>query len=199
MNLVPAVKKANEMKIPVINVDDKIDEKPLKDVEAKTTAYISTDNVQVGGKAAEYVRTRVSSGNEVAIIEGMSGVSESIQRRDGFRSKAEARGLKVVTSQPADWDRIKAWDVATNVMNRFPNLKAIYCCNDTMALRAVQATENAGKLGKVIIAATDGIDEAVESVKAGKLDATIAQDPYEEGATALRTLLSVISFDRMVT
>ena len=108
---------------------------------------------------------------------------------------------KSSASQPADWDRIKALDVATNVMNRNEDLVAIYCANDTMALGAVQAVENLKR--NVIVVGTDGIDEAVESVKAGKMAATVAQDPYAMGVTAVQTLQKLINgedveFDMLV-
>lgn len=56
-------------------------------------------------------------------------------RRRGAREVfVKSSSIKLVASQPADWDRIKALDVATNVLSRNPNLKAFYVANDTMAM-----------------------------------------------------------------
>ena len=138
----------------------------------------------------------------MAIIEGMAGNASGDARRDGFKDKIMTYpGFEIVASQPGDWDRIKALDVATNVMNRNEDLVAIYCANDTMALGAVQAVNNAKK--DIIVVGTDGIDEAVEAVKSGAMAATVAQDPYAMGATAVQTLQKLIKgeaveFDMLV-
>ena len=94
-----------------------------------------------------------------------------------------------MASQPADWDRIKALDVATNVLQRNPNVKAIYCANDTMAMGVAQAVANAGKTGKVLVVGTEGIPEARKMVEAGQMTATIAQNPADIGATGLKLMV----------
>ena len=192
LNLVPTVVKANKKGIPVVNVDEGIDLKALKDAGGSVYAFIRTDNFKIGEQAADFVASKFSGG-EVAIIEGMAGNSSGDARRDGFKSKIGTySGFKVVASQPADWDRIKALDVATNMINRYPNLKAIYCANDTMALGAMQAVKNSKKIDQIIVVGTDGIPEAVESVKAGDMAATIAQDPFNMGTTGVRMLVEII-------
>ncbi|MFS3733367.1 substrate-binding domain-containing protein, partial [Escherichia coli] len=87
-----------------------------------------------------------AEGGEVAIIEGKAGNASGEARRNGATEAfKKASQIKLVASQPADWDRIKALDVATNVLQRNPNIKAIYCANDTMAMGVAQAVANAGK------------------------------------------------------
>ena len=202
VNLIPTVVKANKQNIPIVNVDEGVDQKALTDAGGKIAAYIRTDNYAIGEKAADFVASQLPDGGKVAIIEGMAGNASGDARRDGFKDKiATHAGFELVASQPADWDRIKALDVGTNIMNRNEDLVAIYCANDTMALGAVQAVENLKK--NVIVVGTDGIDEAVESVKAGKMAATVAQDPYAMGVTAVQTLLKLIKgetveFDMLV-
>lgn len=71
-----------------------------------------------------------------------------------------------------------------------PNIKAIYCCNDTMALGVLQAVKNAGK--DVIVVGTDGAEEALQSVQAGELSATVAQDSAGIGATSLRRMIEAV-------
>ncbi len=202
VNLIPTVVKANKQDIPIVNVDEGVDQKALADAGGKIHAYIRTDNYAIGEKAADYVASKLPDGGKVAIIEGMAGNASGDARRDGFKDKiATYAGFEVVASQPADWDRIKALDVGTNVMNRNEDLVAIYCANDTMALGAVQAVKNIKR--DVMVVGTDGIDEAVESVKAGDMAATVAQDPYAMGVTAVQTLLKLVNaetveFDMLV-
>ena len=91
--------------------------------------------------------------------------------------------------QPFPSTVIKALDVATNVLQRNPNVKAIYCANDTMAMGVAQAVANAGKTGKVLVVGTDGIPEARKMVEAGQMTATVAQNPADIGATGLKLMV----------
>ena len=61
-----------------------------------------------------------------------------------------------------------------------------------MALGALQAVKNAGKLGQILVVGTDGAAEALESVKAGELSATVAQNSAEIGATSLRRMIKSV-------
>ena len=163
VNLVMPVARAWKKGIYLVNLDEKIDMDNLK---------------KAGGNV------------EVAIIEGKAGNASGEARRNGATEAfKKASQIKLVASQPADWDRIKALDVATNVLQRNPNIKAIYCANDTMAMGVAQAVANAGKTGKVLVVGTDGIPEARKMVEAGQMTATVAQNPADIGATGLKLMV----------
>ena len=190
-NLINGIVQANEKGIYVMNIDEKIDIDSLKNAGGSVIAFATTDNEAVGKKGAEFIINQLGkSGGDVAIIEGKAGNASGESRKNGAtKAFKAAEGIKLVASQPADWDRQKALDTATSYIQMYPNLKAIYCCNDTMALGALQAIINADKLGKIIVVGTDGSAEALESIRAGQLSATVAQDPAEIGATSLRKMV----------
>jgi D-allose transport system substrate-binding protein len=52
--------------------------------------------------------------------------------------------------------------------------------------------KNANKLGKVMVIGTDGVPEAMASVKAGELTATAAQDSAAMGAKALNVMIETL-------
>ena len=192
VNLIPGVVQANEKGIYVMDIDEKIDMNQLKAQGGSVIAFATTDNVAVGKKGAQYIIDNVPAGSEVAIIEGKAGNASGEDRRDGARQAFEAAGLKVVASLPADWDRQKALDVAASYIQQYPNLKAIYACNDGMALGAVQAVQNADKIGQIIVVGTDGDKEAVDSIQQGLLSATVAQDPAGIGAASLEAMVEAV-------
>jgi D-allose transport system substrate-binding protein len=200
VNLIPGVVRANKAGILVVNIDEAINSAELANQGGKVISFVTTNNVKVGAQAAQFViKTVGQAGGEVAIIEGMSGNVSGNDRRDGFRADiVKASGFKLVASQPGNWDRVTALNVASNMLQRFPNLKAIYCCNDTMALGAAQAVQNAGKKG-VVVVGTDGIPEAIAAINEGRLTATVAQDPGEVGAESLRLLLVALSGKQVPT
>jgi len=199
-NLINGIVQANKKGIYVMNIDEKIDMDTLKSAGGSVIAFATTDNVKVGEKGAEYIIDKLKDGGEVAIIEGKAGNASGEARKQGATDAFKnADGIKLVSSQPADWDRQKALDTAASIIQKHPDLKAIYCCNDTMALGAVQAVKNADKLGKIIIVGTDGAQEALKSVENGELSATVAQDSAEIGATSLRQMIKAVKAGGEIT
>jgi D-allose transport system substrate-binding protein len=192
VSLIPSVVEANKKGIYVVNIDEKVDMTELKNAGGYVYSFITTDNVKVGEKAGQSIVDKLgAAGGKVAIIEGKAGNASGADRKTGADNAFKAASnIKVVDSQPADWDRTKALDVASNILQKNPDLKAFYAANDTMALGALQAVSNAGLDGKVLVVGTDGAPEALQSVADGKLFATVAQDPGQIGATALDKLIN---------
>lgn len=186
-NLVNTIADANAKGYLVADIDERVNQESLTAAGGALVSFITTDNEFVGKTAGEYIASLLASGDEVAIIEGKAGAVSGEKRKAGCQAAFEAAGLKIVDSQPADWDKTKAYDLATNLISKNANLKAIYCCNDTMAMGAQEAVENSGK--DIIVVGTDGNSDAIESVKAGKLAATIAQDPAGVAARSLELLV----------
>jgi D-allose transport system substrate-binding protein len=192
VNVVPTIAKANQKGIYVVNIDEKVDMQQLKSAGGSVLSFVTTDNEKVGEKAAKFIVDKLgSAGGNVAIVEGKAGNASGEDRKNGAKKMFESTsGIKIVASQPADWDRSKALDVATNMLQRNPDIKAFYCCNDTMALGVLQAVQNSGK--NILVVGTDGDPEAVKDIQAGKMSATVAQDPAKIGATSLDLLIKAL-------
>lgn len=183
-NLQPFLDRANEAGIPIINVDD---------AKVDATVFVGGDHREMGVMAANYIAEQLADGGQVAQIEGQAGSPAAQQRIDGYSTTVgENGGLELVASQPGDWDRLKALDAAANIMRANPDVMAFYANNDTMALGVVEAVTNAGKEGQVIVVGTDGVPDAIQSVRDGKMNATIASFPYEMGRTALEVAIRLL-------
>lgn len=125
VNLVMPVARAWKKGIYLVNLDEKIDMDNLKKAGGNVEGFVTTDNVAVGAKGASFIIDKLGAeGGEVAIIEGKAGNASGEARRNGATEAfKKASQIKLVASQPADWDRIKALDVATNVCNVIRILK----------------------------------------------------------------------------
>lgn len=176
-NLIPAIAAANKAGIPWIVVSEDQDQDVLDMYNAKVTARCRLSFYDEGIIAGKYFVDVLGGEGEVALIEGLAGTSATNDRIAGFKAAIKDSNLKLVASLPGDWDRQKAYNVAAGMIQSNPNLKGIYALNDTMALGAVPAIQQAGK--KVLIVGDDGSKEAFESIRDGNLAATVDGVAYQ--------------------
>ena len=80
--------------------------------------------------------------------------------------------------------------VAENIIQAHPDLAAIYATNDEMALGALKAVEGAKK--DIIVVGFDGQKDALASIEEGKLSATVAQHPFQEGYFGVEAAIKAI-------
>ena len=186
--LLPCLKHANEMKIPVADLDNNLDPEITKKAGVDIAFHIGSDNEAAGAKGADYLASVLGKDAKgpVLVIEGLSGNITGQKRARGFANelKKPAPGLNIVASLPGDWDSQKAANITNDTLQRSPDLVAIFCANDDMALGAVEAARAAGK-DKMIVIGVDGNTDAVKSIKAGRLNASVAQLPYLVGKQAV--------------
>jgi D-allose transport system substrate-binding protein len=188
VNLNSQIAAATRRGIYVVNIDEMVDRDNLRSQGGAVQGFVATDNVSVGRLGAGFIITSLPGGGDVAIIEGRAGNVSGEDRKNGAtQAFSSASGFNLVASQPADWDRTLAFDLANNYLTRFPNLRAIYCCNDTMAMGALEAVRRSNR--NVIVVGTDGNPDAIASVKAGELGATVAQDTNAIGSIGLDLLI----------
>lgn len=166
------VERAKQAGIPTFCMDREINSR-----DAACTQLLS-DNFTGCVKLGQYfVRQLNKKGNYVEIL-GLVGDNNTWNRSNGFHSVVdEFPGLKMVAQQSADFDRNKALEVMESIMQANPDIDAVFCGNDAMALGAYQAVLSAGKTDKIKIFGFDGSDDAIESIVAGKLSATVMQFP----------------------
>lgn len=175
-NMVSGVIKACEAGIVVVNNDEGIDLEAVMEGGGNMAGFVCTDNIAVGQTGGQFIVDTIGEG-QVAIISGTDGNTTSIARVSGATEIFEAtEGVELVAVQNGDWDRMVAMDAATNIMTTYPDLKAFYCANDTMALGVYEAVLNAGKDDQIIVVGTDAVTGAKESVRDGGLAATVGQD-----------------------
>ncbi len=139
-NLCPAVEKAEEAGVLVLNVNDA--------VLPGARQWVGPNQIQNGISAAEYVLENLPAGAKVAVIEGQAGVYAAGQRTKGFTDTATAGGLDVVASVPGDWDIQKALDAAATIIQQYPDIAGFYANNDTMALGIAEAVNAADLTGQ---------------------------------------------------
>lgn len=186
--VVPVLESAVESKLPVLLIDTDADFK------GKTT-FIGTENFTAGQEGGKLLASMLQKGDKVVLIEGALGNSATDARIKGAKESLEAAGMVIVAQQPADSDKTKAMSVMENILQKNADVKGVFSANDDMALGVLRAVEAKGLDIKVI--GTDGTEEAVESILAGKLAGTIAQSPYNMGFEGVKKALEAIKGEKI--
>ncbi len=189
--LVSACKRAQQANIVVINIDNKLDDDVLKDAGIQVP-FVGPDNRAGARLVGDYLAKHLKAGDEVAILEGVRTAYNGQQRRLGFEDAMKAAGMHVVDSQSAQWEMDLANKTAAAMLNEHPDLKALLCSNDSMALGALAAVKAAGRAGKVQIVGFDNISAIRQAVKDGAVLATADQHADQLAVYGIEYALRVL-------
>ncbi|HET6955208.1 MAG TPA: substrate-binding domain-containing protein [Vicinamibacterales bacterium] len=191
--IVSALVKAKNAKVPIVIVDTRVDAKAAADAGVKTETFVGSDNYAGGKLAGDYL-VKVTGGKaHVGILEGIPGHETGDSRLRGFRDAVkDAAGVTIVASQPANWERDQGFNVFQNMLQAHPDIDSVFACSDLMALGAVEAIRAAGKTGTIKVIGFDALDDAKKAIAAGTMEASVAQFPSEMGKAAVESAVKVI-------
>ena len=137
--------------------------------------------IQLGQYFVEVMNGR---GNYVEIL-GIVGDNNTWARSRGFHSVVDCyEDLHMLSQQTADFDQNKAMEVMESMMQANPNIDAVFCGNDAMAMGAYQAVLGAGKENHIKVFGFDGAEDCVNAIREGKVEATGMQFPKTMATTA---------------
>ncbi len=190
--LVAVCKKAMDAGIVVVNIDNKFDEAVLKDKGIRIP-FVGPDNCKGAKLAGVYLASRLKPGDQVTIIEGAPNTYNGIQRKLGFEEAMLSNGLEIVDSQSGNWETDEAEVIASAQINKYPDLKAILCANDSMALGAVAALHGAGKTDDVYVVGFDNIAAVQRLLKEGKVLCTVDQHGDQLAVYGIEHALAMLS------
>jgi len=189
--LVTALRRAKEAGILVVNIDNKLDADVLKQA-GLTVPFVGPDNRAGAKQVGEALAQKLKAGDEVAIIEGIPTAFNGQQRRAGFEDAMKAAGMNIVSIQSGLWEMEKANAVAAAMLSEHPQLKAILCANDNMALGAVSAIQAAGKAGAVLVAGFDNISAIRPLLEKGQVVATADQHADQLALFGIEAALKIL-------
>lgn len=184
-NLTSAVESANDAGVVTVNVNDGL--------IAQAQHYVGPNAYMNGQLAAEWISEKLGDEGDVAVVIGMAKAFAARERTAGFEDwiADNNSGLNIWSEQNADWDRTKAKDLAATWIQQNPDLKAIFCNNDDMALGVVEAVKEAE--ADILVVGVDGIGEAYDSIRNGGLDATVDSFPYYMAQVATECTLRALA------
>ena len=150
-----------------------VDRRILSD---KYTAYIGADNYELGKAVGNYIAHRLKGRGKVVELSGLVGSTPAIERHQGFMSAiSQYPDMTLLASEDAGWLQQPAEAKMDSLLQRFPEIDAVYGMNDRMAAGAFRAAGRRGREKEMIFVGIDalpGKGNGVELVLDSVLDAT---------------------------
>ena len=166
---VAAVAKARAAGVAVFLIDREIN------ATGSAAAQIVSNNYQGAGLGAqEFARLMGEQGSYLELVGRESDTNAAVRSRGYHDVLDRLPNLKMVGRQSANWSQTEAFQKIETMIQANRDIKGVIAGNDTMALGAAAALEAAG-LSKVIVVGFDGSPDAIASIKAGRMKATVLQ------------------------
>ncbi len=196
--LVGVTKEAAAAHIPVIIVDSSIDD------SAPVLTTIQSNNAENGRLVGDWLVSQVKGKDlHIALLSGAQGNVVGEARRNGVMGgilDAQLRqlghaGLTVVGQGWGGWTQEGGVKAMEDLLTAHPDINAVLAENDSMALGALRAMQDAGKADKdiLVFAAADGQKEAIKLIQEGKYGATGLNDPEVIGKMAADLAVKVVN------
>jgi ABC-type sugar transport system substrate-binding protein len=188
----PTIAKANKANIPVILVNDTIDEANLKAEGGFVETYVGIDQYKSAALAGAYAANNLPGG-KILLLEGIAGVDAHDQRLNGFKDQVAGKpGFEIIASLAAHCDRNEAYNVMQDVLTRYPDVNLVWAINAEMGQGAIRAIEEAKKTG-ITVFDFDNSKDDIEAIKAGTLAGSIDQYPAVQARASIQACLDVLA------
>ncbi|MCP4455443.1 MAG: sugar ABC transporter substrate-binding protein, partial [Planctomycetes bacterium] len=182
----PAVDKAVDAQIPMVNVNSETRSQP--------TAFVGSRDEDSAEIAIRYLAERLNGTGRIVMMHGYPGQAAEVKRTLGaLETLKEYPGLTLLAEQTANWSREEGMALMENWLQAYPGqIQGVFAQNDEMGMGALRALKDAGVKAQIVLVSVDAIADALNAVKAGDLDATVFQNARAQGATAVETAMRII-------
>jgi ribose transport system substrate-binding protein len=181
LELIPALKKAQDAGIVIITIENPLNAELSHKVGLNGVAFVGANNELGAYEAARVITSQLSEPTKTLILEGKSTTISSEDRKNGaLRAFRENTNIVAVITESAHWKIDEAYQVTQSQFVANPDIGAIFCANDMMALGALEYLKQAGRTD-VLVAGFDAIEQARQSIQGGRLSVTVDQQAAMQG------------------
>jgi ribose transport system substrate-binding protein len=131
----------------------------------------------------------------VILLRYAEGSASTTHREEGFleEMKKFAPDIQLLSAnQYAGVTMEKAYQVAQNLLNRYPNVDGVFCANEVSTQAVLRALQTAKKTGKVKLVGFDANETLVNALRTGEVHGLAVQDPFGMGYLAVKTAVQVL-------
>jgi len=175
--LTSPVRDAARDGIPVIVIDSGLQGQDY-------VSFVATDNFQGGVLAARRMGELLKGKGEIFLIRYQEGSASTMERERGFLEtvQKEFPGLKLlVKDQYAGATTETAFQLAENLLSRFPKVEGIFCPNESSTFGTLRALQEFGLAGKIFFVGFDSSPKLIQALRAGQINGLVHQNPVKMG------------------
>lgn len=180
------LKEAREKGIKLVFIDSYTQEE-LQDLT------VATDNLEAGRKLGEYASTLLHKDSRIAIVSHVKGVSTAMEREQGFREGLGEYAGNVAEVVYCNSLFDKAYELAQELMEKYPDLEMIAGMNEYSAVGAARAVRDAGAQDRIKIVGVDSSMEAVSLMEQGIFKCLVVQKAFKMGYIGVRETLRLLN------
>ena len=189
--LVPTVEKMNKANIPVFNYCNEM-------AGGKYHIYVGCDDETLAYEIAKFAFKTIGNKGKVIIQDGVPGAITAQNRHKGFmKAIQETPGIELLTSQPANYNRLLGMQVMENLLQRFPKIDVVLAANDEQALGCVEAIDAAGKLKEIKVTGVDANYDAAMSISQGRHFASADYSGHNQGYLATKAAIKYLMGEKI--
>lgn len=185
----PLIDKAVGLNIPVVTID--ADAK-----NSKRQSFIGTNSYKLGFESGKMLAEAANGKAQVAVIlnnysDGGENVVQNL-RFSGFREAIkDFPEIEIKTVQTSKMGIFSAEEVTQDILNKFPDVNAIYCTSSKDTLGAAQVVVDFNKVGDITIIGYDDLPQILRYVEKGVVYGTVVSDPVNMGYQSIKALVEL--------
>lgn len=182
--LMRPVRDASREKIPVVIIDSALQGDDY-------ISFVATDNYKGGVLAGSRMGELIQGKGNIIMIRYQAGSASTTKREAGFLDTVMQEFPDVnflVQDQYAGSTTETAYQLAENLLNRFPDVDGIFCPNESSTFGTLRALQEAGKAGKIIFIGFDSSPKLVQGLQEGHIHGLVLQDPVKMGYLGVRQM-----------
>ena len=183
--LMRPVRDAVEGNIPVVIMDSDLQGEDF-------ISYVATDNYQGGFLAAERIGELLKGEGNLILIRYQVGSASTTNRERGFVDTIRNSFPQInflVEDQYAGATTETAYQLAENLLNRFPDVQGLFCPNESSTFGALRALQESGRAGSIKFVGFDSSPKLVQGLEEGHIHGLILQDPIKIGYMGVKQMV----------
>jgi ribose transport system substrate-binding protein len=155
-------------------------------------SFVATDNYRGGVLAAKRMGELLKGKGKIFLIRYQVGSASTTKRENGFQETLVEDFPEIsflVQDQHAGTTTETAYQLAENLLNRFPDVDGIFCPNESSTFGTLRALQEAGKAGKIVFIGFDSSPKLIQGLRDGHIHGLVHQDPVRMGYLGVRQMV----------
>jgi len=184
--LMRPVQDAVSEKIPVVIIDSALQGSDF-------VSYVATDNYKGGVLAARRLGELLKGQGRIFLIRYQEGSASTVQREAGFYDTVTAEFPAIallVKDQYAGATTETAYQLAENLISRFPDVDGVFAPNESSTFGTLRALQESRLAGKIVFVGFDSSPKLVQGLRGGDIQGLVIQNPDMMGYLGVKTVVA---------